>query len=440
MEYTELQITSNFSFLRGGSHPEEMVEQAALMGYRQVAITDYNTLAGVVRAHVAAKKAGIRIIVGCRLELLDGPSLLAFPTDKEAYARLSALLSKGNQRAEKGKCFLYKSDVYHYAEGMKFIAIAPLSLNRDFDFDDGFAAELIQYRDKLGTSLYLGASRSYSANDNKRLYRLGQLSKELRIRMVAVNDVHYHHPARRELQDILTCIREKCTIHTAGFRLHQNAERHLKSMEEMVRLFREYPDAIAATNEIAGSCIFSLDSLEYVYPEEITQDGRSPQEELVKLTWEGANERFNGDIPVHELMKLQKQLAHDDDTSPVHVRQVQNKMTQKQSSHGKLHGHKNSADFDTFGDFSSKPKAQVPDVNQFHSSPGLGKGNDWLNFDDKPAQSNNHQSNNQSSFAPNQQLKANPQVNSQWQNFDFGSNSSSNQQPNNNNNSNNNNN
>ena len=114
MSYTELQITSNFSFLRGGSHPHELVEQAAGLGYKAVAITDHNTLAGIVRAHVAAKKAGIRLIIGCRLELLDGPPLLAYPTNKEAYAKLSGLLSTGNMRAEKGQCHLYKADVYKH--------------------------------------------------------------------------------------------------------------------------------------------------------------------------------------------------------------------------------------------------------------------------------------------------------------------------------------
>src|SRR5690606_33977999 len=131
MRYTELQVTTNFSFLRGASHPEELVEQAAAYGYSEIAITDRNTLAGIVRGHVAAKKHNIRIIPGCRLDLLDGPSLLAYPTNKEAYSRLSALLSTGNLRTEKGKCDLYKADVYRHAEGMKFIVIPPPSLTPD---------------------------------------------------------------------------------------------------------------------------------------------------------------------------------------------------------------------------------------------------------------------------------------------------------------------
>ncbi len=297
MSYTELHTTSNFSFLRGGSHPEELVEQAAALGYTEIAITDWNTLAGIVRAHVAAKKAGIRLIVGCRLELLDGPPLLAYPTDKEAYARLSGLLSTGNLRAEKGQCHIYKADVYKYAKGMLFIALPPLSLNDAFAFEDNFKTALQEYRQHLGSALYLGMSRSYLSNDNKRLYRMAQLSEDLGIKLVATNDVYYHSLERRQLQDVLTCIREKCTIHSAGFRLHQNAERYLKPADEMQRLFRQYPQALEASREIADACRFSLDSLTYMYPEEITTGGRTPQQELEKLAWEGAHEKFPEGIP-----------------------------------------------------------------------------------------------------------------------------------------------
>src|SRR5690606_25258230 len=129
------------------------------------------------------------------------------------------------------------------------------------------------------------------------LFRLNQLCRQLNIRMVALGDVHYHTPGRRQLQDVLTCIREKCTIQTAGFRLHPNAERYLKPMEEMERLFQHYPEAIRCTEEIAEACCFSLDQLKYEYPRELTTEGRTPQEELVKLTWEGARERFGEDIP-----------------------------------------------------------------------------------------------------------------------------------------------
>ncbi|MDF2450683.1 MAG: error-prone polymerase [Bacteroidota bacterium] len=297
MNYTELQITSNFSFLKGGSHPEEIVEQALALGYTEVAITDHNTLAGIVRAYTASKKKKLRIIPACRLNLLDGPSLLAYPTTKEAYARLSGLLSEGNLRAEKGECYLYKADVYQYAEGIKFIIVPPASLNTHFEFEQEFKNAVQEYKQALGKEVYLGAIRSYQANDNKKLFRLSELSKQYNIALVAINDVHYHAPERRELQDVLTCIREKCTIYNAGYKLYQNAERYLKTADEMKRLFSQYPEAIENTQKIARACTFCLSELKYVYPKEITSGGRTPQEELVYLTWKGANEKFNKEIP-----------------------------------------------------------------------------------------------------------------------------------------------
>jgi error-prone DNA polymerase len=309
MEYIELQVTSNFSFLRGASHPEELMEYAAGLGYKALAITDCNTLAGIVRAHVAAKKAGIRLIVGCRLDLLNGPSLLAYPTNNAAYSNLCQLLSKGNLRAEKGDCHLYKEDVFQHAVGMLFVVLPPQQLNERFQFDDDFKAILQEYSTALNDKLFIAASRHYYAHDAKYLYRLAQLSKQFHIPLVATNDVHYHEPARRELQDIVTCIREKCTIYTAGFRLHANAERYVKPQQEMVRLFRQYPDAIIKTQEIANACQFNLDSLKYEYPEEITTEGRSPQQELTMLAWQGAKERFGDDVPEKTIAAINYELA-----------------------------------------------------------------------------------------------------------------------------------
>jgi len=306
--YTELQVTSNFSFLRGGSHPEELIDRAVPLGYRAIAITDRNTLAGIVRAHAATRGRDIRLIPACRLDLLDGPDLLAYPTDSAAYSRLSALLTIGNLRTEKGKCDLYKADVYHYAEGMKFIVVPPAELNSRFDFEKDFKDAVSEYKQILGDRLYLGAVFTYQGNDHKKLFRLSRLSEACQVPLVALNDVHYHGPDRRELQDILTCIREKCTIQTAGFRLCQHAERYLKPEKEMLRLFRQYPDAIARTGEIADACRFSLDELKYVYPQELTGEGRTPQEELVLLTWKGAKERFGDIIPEKIKKTIQDEL------------------------------------------------------------------------------------------------------------------------------------
>jgi error-prone DNA polymerase len=309
MSYTELQITSNFSFLQGGSHPEELVEQALALGYKEIAITDHNTLAGIVRAYKAAKGKNLRIIPAARLNLLDGPSLLAYPTTKKAYANLSGLLSDGNLRTEKGHCHLYKADIYKRAGEMKFIIVPPHSLNTYFEFEEDFIRAVQEYRNVLGDDVYLGAIRSYQVNDTKKLFRLSELSKTYQIPLVAINDVHYHAPERRELQDVLTCIREKCTIYNAGFKLYQNAERYLKPADEMKRLFAHYPEAIENTQKIAEACQFCLSELKYVYPKEITSEGRSPQEELTYLSWKGANEKFNNKIP--EKIKDQIQFELD---------------------------------------------------------------------------------------------------------------------------------
>lgn len=297
MQYTELQVTTNFSFLRGGSHPEELIAQAAALGYTKIAITDHNTLAGVVRAHTAAKAAGIRIIVGCCLDLQDGPSILAYPTNLDGYSRLSHLLTTGNLRTEKGKCELYKKDVYAHKEGLLFAVIPPAKLNARFDYDEPFKQSLHEYQENLHGQLYLTAARSYQGDDVKKLYRLAELSDYYKIPLLATNDVHYHDTDRRQLQDILMCIREKTTIHAAGFLLHQNAERFLKPEKEMLRLFRQYPDAIARTQEIVNAYRFSLDELKYVYPQEITTEGRTPDQQLAHFVWQGAREKFGEAIP-----------------------------------------------------------------------------------------------------------------------------------------------
>lgn len=309
MQYSELQITSNFSFLRGGSHPEELVAEAARLGYASVALTDRNTLAGIVRAHVAAKKAGIRFITGCRLDLTDGPSLLAYPATKDGYEKLSGMLSEGNLRTEKGHCLLYRQDVFRNKKDIHFILIPPDTLNVYLELDKAFTDAATVYRFNLGDQLHIGMRRSYQANDGKLLYRIHALAQQLKVPIIALNDTHYHSPDRRALQDILTCIREKCTIYNAGFRLHQNAERYLKPIAEMQRLFRQYPEALNNTVALAQKCNFTLDSLEYVYPEEITTEGFSPQEELTRQTWEGATERFGSNIPAEIRKSIFEELS-----------------------------------------------------------------------------------------------------------------------------------
>ena len=339
MRYAELQATSNFSFLRGGSHPEELVEQAVTYGYEAIAVTDRNSLAGIVRAHIAAKKLPVKFIPACRLDLLDGASLLAYPTDRDAYSRLSALLTVGNLRAEKGECHLYKADVYAHREGIKFIVVPPDTLNARFDYEDDFKQDVAEYRAALGHSLYVAATRSYDGDDAKRLYRLSQLG----IPMVAVGDVHYHEANRRELQDVLTCIREKCTIHMAGFRLHANAERFIKPIDEIQRLFRQYPEAIDNALLIADACTFSLDTLKYIEPEEAIIDGLGPQERLTQYTWAGAKERYGEQVPkkVADQLKFELAFIEKRKLAPYFLRVY--KYTQKAEELGILHQGRGSA-------------------------------------------------------------------------------------------------
>lgn len=305
--YAELQVTTNFSFLHGGAHPEELVRRAAELGYAKIAITDHNSLAGIVRAHQAAKAEGIRIIPACRLVISDGWDLLAYPRDKEAYGRLCALLSRGNLRAEKGECLLYRSDIMEFREGMLFVLLPPNHLNVDFRLSASYIRELEFYYQQGMDNLYLGVRRTFQANDAKIIHHLSVLSERFSIPMVALGDVYYHIPQRRALQDVLTCIREKCTIHEAGARLHQHAHRYLKPKEEIYRLFQAYPQALVNAERLSESCHFSLDQLEYTYPEEVVHPGESPQETLSKTVWESAFSRYGDPVPD----KLASLLRHE---------------------------------------------------------------------------------------------------------------------------------
>jgi error-prone DNA polymerase len=313
--YAELQVTSNFTFLRGGAHPEELVETAAALGHRAIAITDVNTLAGVVRAHVAAKAVGVRAIIGARLDLEDGASLLCLPTDRSAYGRLARLLTLGKRRAGKAECRLTRADVRDRAEGQILIVIPPASLLEDGDSHEArgaFTTDLAEWASLFPDSVYLAASVHYRGEDVAWLAALAAMAERTGARLLATNDVLYHVPERRPLQDVLTCIREHCSIHAAGFRLDANAERYLKPPEEMSRLFRNYPEAIQRTVEIAQRCRFSLDDLRYEYPDALAGPGRTVQGELAHRTRRGAEERYTrenhpGGIPD----KVRAQLDHE---------------------------------------------------------------------------------------------------------------------------------
>ncbi len=291
-EYAELQVTTNFSFLRGASHPAELVLTAAALGHRAIAVTDRNSFAGIVRAHQAAKEVGIRLVVGCRLAFADGSGVLAFPRDRAAYGRLTRLLTLGKRRAPKGECHLDYTDVAAYGES-QIVIVLP---SENLDAREGWG-EFARFADRVATDFadraYLAAHHLYRGDDARRLARLAALAEAAGLPLVATNDVLYHTPERRRLQDVLTCIREGCTIEEAGFRLAANAERHLKSPAEMTRLFRAHPDAVARSLAIVERCRFSLDELCYEYPDETAADGRTPQQRLADLAWAGAAARFS---------------------------------------------------------------------------------------------------------------------------------------------------
>jgi error-prone DNA polymerase len=303
MAYAELQIASNFSFLRGASHPAELVEEAHRLGLAALAITDRNSFAGIVRAHAAARDKGLRLVVGTRLDFADAPSCLAYPTDRAAYGRLAQLLTDGKRRAAKGECRLLLADLWAQGAGQRLVALPPEEPDRPF------AAALATMARHFPGAVSLAAHHLYRGDDGKRLARLGVLAAEAGTPLVATNDVHAHSAARRPLQDVLTCIREGCTLAEAGFRLHANAERHLKSPMEMARLFRARPDAIARSVEIASACRFSLDELKYEYPSEPVPEGSTAQAELERLTWLHAAERYPAGISDKISGMLQTELA-----------------------------------------------------------------------------------------------------------------------------------
>ncbi|HEY4345880.1 MAG TPA: PHP domain-containing protein, partial [Parvibaculum sp.] len=234
--FAELAVTTNFSFLRGGSRAEELVLMAKALGLTAIGVADRNTLSGVVRAHAAAREHGVRLLVGARLVTVDDFEVIAYPQDRAAYGRLTKLLTLGNLRAEKGECHLTLADILSFGEGQCFIAMPPASS------DAIFAETLASLAKNFPRSVWLALSPRYDGSDGRRFLALQKLAREARVPLVATNDVLYHAPERRALQDVLTCIREHCTLETAGFRLEANAERHMKDGVEMARLLSYAPD------------------------------------------------------------------------------------------------------------------------------------------------------------------------------------------------------
>ena len=316
--YAEVQAASNFTFLTGASHAEELVNQAAQLGYRGMAITDAHSLAGIVRAHVAAKEAGLPLAVGTRLQLQCDHdrtiNLSTYPTDRASYGRLCRLLTLGKRRAAKGECHLSLHDFLEHAADLLAV------LNPPEHIDDHFVAIAAGLRELLSRDrLWLAARFAYDGQDEPRLLRLAQLADHLRLDLIATNDVLHHQPQRKMLADVLTCIREHCTLDDAGFRIAANAERHLKSPAEMHRLFRNHPAALARSDELLQrAAAFSLDELRYEYPHETCPPGQTPIEHLRQITLAGAAQRYPDGLPAGVRQRLEYELALIDELNYPH--------------------------------------------------------------------------------------------------------------------------
>jgi error-prone DNA polymerase len=296
--YAELACKSNFSLLEGASHPDELVKRAAELGLNALALADRNTLGGVVRAHVASKEAGLRLIVGAEVHPEDGPPVILLATDRGGYGRLCRLLTLGRRRVPKGEFLVSAADLADHAGGLVALAVPG---------PETAEGPLRRYRDIYGADAFLAVPLRRGPDDAAELARLTELARRVRLPPVATGAVLYHDRDRKPLQDALTCVRAGCTLETAGRRLDPNAERHLKGPAEMAALFAAAPEALRRTAEIADRCRFSLDELRYEYPEEVVPADVSAVHHLRNLTWEGAARRCPAGVPD----KLRGLLEHE---------------------------------------------------------------------------------------------------------------------------------
>jgi len=348
--FAEIGVTTNFSFLRGASHPKEFVAQATGYGYAAIGIADRNTLAGVVRAYSALEEVREqtvaplpKLLIGARLVFVDGtPDILVYPANRAAYSRLCRLLSEGKLRAPKGECLLTLTDLLKWQDGLLLVVMPPhprrdqtsIGLQEKVwneglaDRDGGpgsipkenFATHVRTEPHEIETLLkqlaatardrvWLGVSQHMQGGDARQLETWRAVASHAGVPLLATNDALYHRHERRELQDVVTCIREGVTLNEAGRRLEANAERHLKHPQEMAELFAHAPDAIAETVRFADRITFSLAQLKYNYPDEPVPKGKTPQQHLEDLVRAGVRWRYPGLVPdkVHET--LERELA-----------------------------------------------------------------------------------------------------------------------------------
>ncbi|MBH1944260.1 error-prone DNA polymerase [Erythrobacter sp. YJ-T3-07] len=346
--FVELGLVSCFSFLRGSSDAVDLVLTARALGYDALGIADANSMAGVVRIHTEAKTLKLRPVIGCRIETVEGLAFLAYPKDRAAYGCLCRLISQGRMQTlsgkwqEKGVCEIDLAMLADHAEDVQLTLLPPDDLDARFTIavpsnvipfrhpssgrqtgsklpdqvrgDDKveltapFPKVLPHLTAQLPTLRHLAAAYLYRGDDIARIDRLDAVAHEHGLSLLATNDVHYHIPERRPLNDVMTAIRHKTTVEAAGHLLHPNSERPLKSPEEMTRLFARWPHAIMASREIADACTFSLEDLKYEYPKRAYPDGMTPQQYLEQQTWEGAKWRYSNAIPAKVKTTLEYEL------------------------------------------------------------------------------------------------------------------------------------
>ena len=316
ISYAELHCRTNYSFLEGASHADELAARAQQLGLNALAVTDRNSLAGVVRAHVAAKEVGLKLLVGAEIVPTDGPSVVLLSTDRAAYGRLSRLITVGRRRAPKGECRLTMNDIAEHSEGL--LCCVPLSTESRLRFERRYQPglscevtnqELLRLKEMFGDRCYGLAERHRGPDDEVRLQRWLQQSVACGVPLAASNDVHYHVARRRALHDVVTAIRHSTDLQSLGHELFPNGERHLKSGEELTALFEGRRDLIERTVEIADRCSFSLAELRYEYPEELVPAGTTSIEYLTGLTWNGAKGRYPDGVPEKVRNLIQHELT-----------------------------------------------------------------------------------------------------------------------------------
>ncbi len=290
VRYAELHCHSNFTFLEGASHPDELVARACELGHAALAITDRNSVSGVVRAHIAAKEHGLKLLIGAEITPDDSPPVVLWSISRAGYGRLCRLITRGRRSAPKGECRLSLSDVLEHADGL----LAGLVLR---EASTSLAESARRLHEAFHNRAYLLAEVHRGPDDARQLQRWIADAKQVGLPLVAANDVHCHARERQTLQDVVTAIRHGCTVAELGGRRFSNAERHLKSAGEMASLFALCPDAVARTVEITDRCQFSLDELRYDYPEELCPRGLTPIQHLINLTWRGVKVRYPRGVP-----------------------------------------------------------------------------------------------------------------------------------------------